>query len=609
MNTDVHLTETLTALSTKLRELYLAARAAYRATRHARALELNEDLHREACAEGNVLGRILGRRFAGLCHYRLNNLDESERALREALKLAEEAGDVAQQLLITNHLASTVRRRGLLDEAFDLLTSALSRPSMTGCVHPYARLIGNLGALYDELGQRAHADDCYARFEVLAELHGNPHWIANARSLAARAAELRKDLEAAESKYREERELAQKNHDTLRQIASTIHAAKIAARKGDADGAETLLLEALDNSRHCDYEKRRIDALEAYADFLFHYRSDLPRANYYLALAEKQAASEPEKLANIAHRRALVCKEAGLRGESLHYLMKSLQARAAIYEPLKHPRVREMAKERLKELRELTDELVAEALQIDRSGTEREDIKELIVRVSGQEVWAQYEKQLNTHQGPPIWSWRAGAKDNAGKIWLRRITQPVFEEFLPETRQALIRAGVSYGSAIDDLTRSAQLLALAIEHELKARVFLPAESHLHIPRSSNSKGRSKTHQHFAGKGRWTLGAMLESLQEVVDNTSARPGDALVRFRGLLANMTPQVKRVAGLNGEISPLKGQPQRLLDIRNESVHDLSVNLDRLQVDAITRIIALEISGRDEPTVMTALSKLRIP
>lgn len=607
MITDAPATALLQRLPQELRTLYSEAREAYRTTAHRKALDLNRQLTREATACGDVLGQILGRRFEGLCHYRLSDMAASEEALRDALRLAEGAGEIAQQLLITNHLASTLRRAGKLGEAYERLRDARKRATLPTYLHPRARLIGNLGALYDEFGQRARADDCYARFEELAELIGNPHWLANARSLAARAAAERDDFELAEEKYRDERELAQRNGDVLHLIAATIHTARLAARRGRMDEAEDLFRDALDRSQRCNYEKRYIDALAGYAGFLREHRGNLSRANYYLGLAEAQAAREPEKRANIAHERALLGKEAGFLGESLHYLIESLDVRAALYEPLTRDDIKTMTRARIAELGKLTDEMVDEALRVKRSGTERERLKRVISRLGDPQTWERYEARRASYQGPPVETAKTQAESVARNWWHRRLTQPVFDAIAEPTREALIGAGTAYHSATDDLTRSAHLLALAVEEELRERVFTPAAARLTASRKRSRM--SKTHQHFSDRRPWTLGSMLESLGEVVSGTKPAPGDVLPTFRRLLASQIPDVTRVTALLRPIVPLKGTARRLLDIRNESVHDAKVRFDRLEVDAIARAITLDITGPDEPTVMASLLRLRIP
>lgn len=594
-------------LSPPLRALYNNARDAYISGDHVRALALDTQLHEQACVEAHALGKLLGKRFIGLCRYRLGDLASSEERLKEALRLAEEANDLSQELLITNHLAATVRRQGKLDEAYDLLTRALKRATLPSLKHEHARLLGNLGALFDEFGQRSRADDCYARFEVLTELLGNPHRLANARGLAARAAELRGDLDTAEEKYRQESELADEVGDPLRKIAATLHAARITARRGKADEAESLFKKSLDQTQNCTYEKRRIDALESYAEFLRDKRHDLPRAHYYLKRAAELSRDEPEKKAQVAHKLALVCRDAGLLGESLFYLMQSVETRHAMYKRLKLENVRNMANARLDELRDITDELAEEAHRVSRGGSEAKKLENLVVRVHGEGVWNEYEERLRSRPGPPLWQWCKDAEEAALETCLRRLSSHVFEALNQDTQKALVRAERAYGGAIDDLTRSAQLMALAVECELRERIFEPAMRHYKPP--PKVQHESKTQQYFR-KEQQTLGQMLESLGEVAaePNNELSKGDFLRQFREILKEYMPLVTRIAILNRGITPLRGTSRRLLDIRNGAAHDLAMELDRLQIDAITRVLTLEIPDENQPTIMAALSQIRI-
>lgn len=607
MNTELSPPDPLSSLSPELRAVFERAREAYRAGDHERALALNQELCDRASAEANSLGRVLGQRFMGLCLYRLGKLDRSAEQLRAARALAEQAKDHAQYLLICNHLASTLRRQGKLDEAFQLLTEALDQAPLPRCLHAHTRLVGNLGALYDELGQRSHADDCYARFEVLAEVLENPHWLANARGLAARAAELRRDLDTAEKKYRQERELARKSRDPLRSIAATIHTARMAAHRKKLDEAEELFREALEQTKKCSYEKRRIDALESYADFLFKEKGELSRAYFYLEQAAALAKREPEKKALVAHKTALVCREAGLLGESLFHLMHSVEIRHELYTKLKHAHVRGMADTRLAELREITDKLVEEALRVGRSGAETKDLEKLVVRVHGKDLWKEFERKLRALPGPPVWNWQKQAKEAARATWLKRLPKPVLEALDKDTQQALVRAELSYGGAIDDLSRSAQLMALAVECEMRERIFHPARHRFKTSAARNPA--SKTHQYFVENEKWTLGKMVESLQEVAAPDAApSERDLLVPFRKLLATSKPLVERLVRLGEKIVPVKGTARRLLDVRNDIAHNLTTDLSRLEVDAITRTLTLEIPAEGKPSLLAALAQIKL-
>lgn len=606
MNISTPSRDPLSSLPADLRDLYDRAHNAYLAGDHEGALNLDRELHEAARACKNPLGEILGLRFMGLCCYRLGRLVESTAHLRGALDLAERAGHTTQSLLIANHLASTVRRQGKLGEAYDLLTSALDRATLPEHLHAHARLVGNLGALLDELGQRAHADDCYARFEVLAELLGNPHRLANARGLAARAAELREDFVTAEKKYREERRLAVDSRDPLRQIAATLHTARIAAHRDRLDEAEKLFREALDQTRSCSYEKRRIDALELYAEFLHLKRRDLSRAHFYLEQAAKLSENEPEKKALVAYRLALVCRDAGLLGESLFHLMRSVETRHSIYTNLDHDHVRDMAKRRLDELRKITEELVEEARRVGRSGAEAREFETLVVRVHGKGVWKELEKRLEAAPGQPIWTWQKQAKRAAEACWERRLPPPAFQRLDRRTQKALIRAELSYGGAIDDLVRSTQLLALAVECELRSRIFDPARQRLKIEEAARST--SATHLALVAPKECSLGTMLKAVGELADSTPAGDRELLGQLRKLLGNSLPLLRRIARLNDPLHPVKGTPRYLVELRNAIAHDLATDLSRLEVDALTRTLTLEIPADGEPSLLAALSQIQL-
>lgn len=597
--------DSLAALPVDLRTLYDRARDAYVAGDHRGALELDTQLLSAARAAKHSLGEILGRRFMGLCWYRLGELDRSADYLRTALGSADQAGHTTQSLLISNHLASTVRRQGKLGEAYRLLNTALERATLPQHLHAHARLVGNLGALLDELGQRARADECYARFEVLAELLGNPHWLANARGLAARAAELRGDLDIAEKKYRQERELAAETRDTLRQIAATLHTARITARRDHLDDAEKLFREALDQTAACSYEKRRIDALESYADFLHHKRRDLARAYFYLDQARELSQRELEKKAIVAYKTALVCREAGLLGESLFHLMRAVETRHQIYTKIDAGEVRDMAKRRLSELCEITNELVREARRVERSGAETRELEILLERVN-------VEKAAHARAAPETAPRQPGASDRrdarrvAEKLWEWRLPPPAFQRLDDRTRDALIRAELSYGGAIDDLVRSTQLLALAVEYELRRRIFDPARKRLKINEAGPST--SKTHLALVEPKQCTLGTMLAAVGELVASPPASERELLGQLRKLLARSLPQLQRVARLNDPIDSVKGASHRLSDLRNAISHDLTTNPSRLEVDAITRALTLEIPDDGEPSILAALGQIQL-
>lgn len=75
--------------------------------------------------------------------------------------------------------------------------------------------------------------------------------------------------------------------------------------------------------------------------------------------------------------------------------------------------------------------------------------------------------------GPGIWKWQRGLRGSAQDLWEKKLLPGVFDQLNVSTRDDLVRSELAYHGAIDDLGRSAHLLALAIERELRDRVGRP----------------------------------------------------------------------------------------------------------------------------------------
>lgn len=586
------------------------ARASYREAAHEQALKHNEALLRGAEGRDHPLGRILAHRFIGLCLYRLNQLEKSEGSLRHALRLAEEYQEMEQALLICNHLSATLVGLGRLDEAYETLENALAKAELPKFVHSHTRLLANMGALFDELGQRERADECYAKFEVLTELLGSKHRLANARGLAARAAELRGDFEVAERKYKDEFELAERSGDRLRQIAALMHRGRMAEHLHRFDESDQHLRKAVIMARQRPYEKRLVSACIVYAEFL-RGRKDLVRAHIFLREAEPHC-KRPEQRANIHHSLALVLREARLFGESLWHLQYSVEARDDMYRPLKSDTVRKMATRRLKELSSFARELVQEAYRIARDeGEKLAALERLVDRVDGEGAWKSYVQELEEHEGEPIHTHQATLREQAEEAWHALIGE--FAGLEETTRDMLRRAELSYSSSVDDLGRSAHLLALVVERELKRRVFEPAQERFTgVPRGEESF----THKEFVdhkekkkgqARKRWTLKDMLKVLEEIVSTKQVPPENFLSELRHRLSPCLPAVRRVSQLGRPITCCDGATLDFIALRNEIAHgERTKDLSRIQVDAIKRTLALETPSENEPTILQALMTL---
>lgn len=598
-------------------ELYAEAKAIYGKggkDNYELSLALNRQIRERAAHEGHLLWQIFGARFMGLCHHRLAQLDTAIAHFQEAIALAEPLGAGARELvlLIKNHLANTLRQHGQLEEAYTLLRDSLRQAPLPEFLHAHGRLVGSLGALLDQLGQRGASDDCYARFEVLSRLRDNPHRLANAVALAARAAELREDFATAEEKYEEEAELARRLEDPLRVTSAILHGAWMAWRRNDPDRAAHGFKAALERAdRHT--VKRQADALELYAKFL-HERRDLITARRHF-LRAMEGSQDLEKLASVNHGLALVCRDAGLYGESLVYLSRSVKHRAQLYAPLKT--LKPQVAPRWEELKQFTDELVHEAFRVARSEEERDTLARLVDSVRGPGTWAQsYASEVQRGVGEPIWDYRERLRERSRRIWEQTLLRDCFTQFTEHSRKLIERAEISYSSAVDDLGRSAHLLALVVECELRHRIFEPAQQHVGTPRGYSKC--SATHAKFVGitaalksgdkPHNWTLGDMFKSLDELVNPpTALRSDDLLHQLRASLTNHDAAIRRIHTATREIRPLVGNPIKLLDVRNAVAHGDEQPLNRLQVDAIKRHLALE-AGDGEPTILQAVAQVSL-
>ncbi len=576
-------------LPSELQALYESAKSTYNLPNYSEALHINQQLHERSISLESTLGEILGQRFMGLCQYRLGKLEASRTHFEAALERAKVVGAIEQQLLIRNHLAATLTGLGLLEAAHEHLKEGLAGAPVDQHPHAHARLLGNLGSLLDELGQRAAADDCYARFEVLARLLRNKHRIANAVGLAARAAELRGDLATAEDKYNEEAKLAEEIKDPVRAIAATVHQARLAAYRNDPATAEQGFKAALAAAeRHVPNGKRHIDALEAYANFLrTRTPPNLPAAHRRLrdALAK---SSQREKQANVNHSLALVCRDAGLYGESLFYLMRSAETRASLYAPLRA--LRNLAQTRLKELAGITKELVDEAFQIARSPEVEVKLAALVNKVHADTTaWDTYITSPDHRPVDPPWKRHQQLKDSSRATWTDRLLPGDFADFSDQSQELLQRAERSYSSTIDDLGRSAHLLVLVLECELRQRLFPP----------------------WKVGALWTLSDMLHTLQGVVSPTTPMDPKLEKRLTRLqkahIMTYRAIVERICGVLEPIQPLEGETLDLIEVRNGIAHgddEILASLGRLQVDAIKRHLALE-APEGGLTILQALAR----
>lgn len=588
-------------------EWFLEARRAYLEADFEKALQFDKKLLAWAAERGHGMGKILGHRFVGLCLYRKESLEESERHLRAALALAESTGVLPQAFLCANHLGATLRRQGRLYEAYQTFRDYLERTTLPTYAHERARLYGNLGAILDVLGQRAAADDCYARMEELCELLGNPDRLANARGLAARAAYYRNDRTTALRKYEEERSLAVQSKNTARHIAATIHMAMLHAKQGQFDKATALCEEALCKAEELQHPGRLIDAWECRGE-VNRRQGKLATAYASLHAALQRLAcisDHAEKRANIFKGLALLCRSAGLHGEALYYLAQVAQIRWQLFEPLRADEwVRQRAQDKLRELKELARELAQESRTVAREQHERVSIKKLLCQILDRPEMtdSELEAELDGALPADLWKWQYRQRDEAQRLWSERLLPGTFNELCPESRSDLIRAEVSYSATVCDLPRFAHLLAVVVERELRMRIVEPAASVVF-----SDVGQDE---------RWVpngLGSILHLLQAAREGRRLRNRNEESLRQHLTLALAPHsvvVDKILRLQGPLCRADNRTETftLRELRNAVAHGDDghrfPNLDRLTVDAVKRALILE----DDPPLLAQIARFRL-
>lgn len=584
---------------------FLEARAAYLQADFKKALQLDRKVLAWAEAHQHRTGQIIGHRFIGLCHFRLDALVESTDHLNVALKLAEDASCLPQVLLCANHLGATLRRAGKLLEAYELFRKYLERATLPDYIHERARLYGNYGALLDQLGQRAAADDGYARLEELCELLGNPDRLANARGLAARSADLRDDQETALHKYEDERRLAEQSGNVARQVAATLHMARMNGKLKRFRIAEKLCEQGLKLAQAQKHKGRLIDAWECRAE-ISQLQGKLA-ASYQASRNALRLLSKltdhAEKRANNLHRLAVICRDAGLHGEALHHLMDAAQVRWKLFAPLRaHERLAKMAQDRLLELKELARELVQEGSRVKREAEERTPIKQLIRQIWNPPGKNLSDEELSAQLGSPppedMSQWPERQREKAVALWKKRLLPNTFTKLLPASQKDLVRAELAYSTTVSDLARVAHLLAVVVERELRERIIIPAAK--------------AVFQEQPLPERWERVSLGDILGVLAGTGNLPKAKGVKEF--IAQELGPQneiVDRILRLNTPLQreDKRGERFKLVELRNAVAHGEEVRrfpkLNRLTVDAVKRALVLE----DDPPLLAQIARLRLP
>ncbi|HEY8211274.1 MAG TPA: hypothetical protein VIG99_27510 [Myxococcaceae bacterium] len=507
-----------------------------------------------------------------------------------------------QELYIANHLGATWRRQGHLLEAYDLFRDSIAKTRLPEDLYPRARLYGNLGALFDEIGDVSAADDCYARYEELIEYHvlthenDKPDRLANARALAARAAFRRGDVEAADRKYREEHELAYRSTSLKAKLAADLHRAKLDfERGGDHESSRHRFGEIAEQGKKLGELGRAAEARHYVARVLDRQRHLAEAYGIYREVLQGSAdGGDSVRYAKVCHDLASLCQRSALHGEALWYLRQAADTRFRLYQPLQaNQRLRDMARTRLAELRGLAHGLVEEAGQVVRTSSEREELEVLFGRLGETPQWQRRSEEL-------LWDWNDRLCREANTRWREELLPGAFDKLGENTRQDLIRADMAYHGAVDDLARSAHLLALAVERELRDRLLVPLWERHHgrrVPPSPPAMTRYFSQENH----RCTLGQCLKIVEEL---GQPAPGPDVERLRGQLGSGRDALPVLVRLLGEIRPLGDSPGfTLVAIRNQAAHgDVDeASLGRLAVDAIKRTLVLEA-----PAILRALAEI---
>ncbi|MFO0649340.1 MAG: hypothetical protein U0326_24065 [Polyangiales bacterium] len=593
--------------SPQIQERLERGREAFRRQAFAVALEHDEEALVIARETEDRHAQAVCHRFVGLCHYRLASADSlarSEEHFREAIKLCVALSETRLRLIVSNHLGATLRDLGRHDEGYDLFREALRDAVGPDLVEVRARLLGNLGALLDELRQRAGADDCYARYEELLERSEDTRRLANARGLAGRAALLRGDVEEATWRFEDELRRGTANDDLPRCSAARRHLAHLAMVRverakgatpetieGLAKDAESAFDAALTSARESGDLKDQIRVGVRHVEFL---RSRGRIAEAHAALTTVRALSDeldhPVLRPKVDQTSARVCADAGLHGEALWYLSRAARRRIDVIRALKNARVREMARAWLDEVRAMADELHDEAFRVPRGDAERDQFKGLIEEIN--QALGDTHRTDSPKPMDDAWRWHDQLRTRSRERWAT-ILGSDFERLHEDSQVDLVRADVTYHGAVDDLGRSAHLLALTLERELRERLLQPFRE---VVRTfpDELRERPEWEQIHDGDRQPSLGTLLRMVAQA-EALNVRARFEAVFDRRSLDVLAP----IVGLARGVSSVLGTRFDIATVRNDVAHGRPLTaLDRVAVDTIKRALTL-----DAPIVLKGL------
>jgi tetratricopeptide (TPR) repeat protein len=158
--------------------LLLGATAATRLGELALAEELADMAHQQFRLRGDGDGRLRSLNLLGVIYFERGRMPESERALAEALALANQLGDSLLAARANNNLASALHLRGRPDEALGLYRGALLAYQRLGDRRGAAESYHNLGLIFRQLGDWRNAEDATDNALRHAELVGEQGLLA-----------------------------------------------------------------------------------------------------------------------------------------------------------------------------------------------------------------------------------------------------------------------------------------------------------------------------------------------------------------------------------------------------------------------------------------------
>lgn len=511
-----------------------------------RALDLARGL-RDPAGEARVL------RLYGAAAYDHLQVERSEALLREARTRAEEGGWESETLLAMNHLGATLRKRGKLDQAARVFEEGLARAHPRDFHFERARLMGNYGALMDDLGDLGGAAELYGRYEELLGLLPDPPLdrLANAHGLVSRVYRQRGDFDRALVKAQSEQRLGEQSGDAYREARGWQHIAQAQADLGDVAAAEQSYLQATDVLKRSSYLRAHLSLAHAHGRFYL----GLGRLHQAQAMVDRAvqqlrslSAEEDEHRAKVAQLAAEVAAAAGLHGEALWHLREALEAQVRRYENLSAPELLRRTRGRREELARLGEQLSREAAQVNRDESELEPVRELLGK-------------LGVGPATPVppedvTSWRERIGEVSRERWAKLLPATLTKS----TRTDLVLADLLSHGQVGDLPRSLFLILATLERELRERVYK-------VPRTSETH-RSES---VPGPERWGLVRLVDGL------------DA----SGVEAQVVLCVKRVleqpVALSGPV------PITASQLRNDVAHGRLPDLSRVEADAIRRMLVL--------------------